>query len=218
MLVSHIATLMNPESNPSQPTSFKKKLLIFACVLLGLGGIAVASVTFWYQHNFNASPFKGVQLSPHEKQVLDEKVALIKNEQVPAPASNPAKTLVLSEREINGFLKEQGMGEHLKVSIGSGSMSASALIPLDKEVPFIGGRTVRVKIALSLKLDANHRMALYLSDLSIGGISAPNAWLGGIKGTNLLENDTNDPLLKGLSDGIKELQVQNGEIRVILND
>ncbi len=213
----YIAQLMNSQASPPQPTSFKKKLLIAFCILLGLGGIAAASVTFWYQHNFNASPFKGVQLSQPERQVLEQKVAIIKKEQLPAPVTDPAKTLVLSEREINGFLQEQGLGNHLKVSIGGGSMSASALIPVDKEVPFIGGHTVRVKITLSPKLDDNHRMALYLSNLTIGGISPPNAWLGDIKGANLFDYK-NDPLMKRLSDGIKDLQVQEGEIRVILND
>ncbi len=209
---------MNSPASPSQPWSFKKKLLVTACVLFGIGGMAMASAAFWYQHNFNASPFKGVQLSPAEQQVLDQKMAAIQGAQPAVPASDPVKTLVLTEREINGFLKEQGLSDHLKVSIGSGSMSASALIPMDKEVPFIGGHTVRVKIALSPALDTNHRLALYLSELSIGGISPPNAWLGDIKGKNLFADDKEDPLLKGLSEGIKDLKVQDGEIRILLND
>ncbi len=210
---------MNPPANPPQSSSFKKKLLIFACILFGFGGIAVASATYWYQHNFNASPFKGVQLSPAEQQVLNQKMAVINGAQPAAvPPNDPAKTLVLSEREINGYLKEQGLSDNLKVSIGNGSMSASALIPVDKEVPFIGGHTVRVKIALSPKLDTNHRLALYLSELTIGGISPPNAWLGDIKGKNLLQDDVKDPFLKGLSEGIKDLRVQDGEVQILLND
>ncbi|MEI6536071.1 MAG: hypothetical protein WCN98_12060, partial [Verrucomicrobiaceae bacterium] len=129
-----------------------------------------------------------------------------------------AKTLVFSEREINGYLQQQGLGDQIKISIGGGSMSASALIPFEKDAPLVGGRTVRVKIALSPKLERNHRMGLYLSELSIGGISPPNAWLGGIKGKNLFAEDENDPLLKGLSEGIKSIVVQDGEIRIVLND
>ncbi len=209
---------MNPEAIPPQPRSLFKKLLIVACILFGLVGIALASVAFWYQRNFNASPFVGVQLSQAEQRVLDQKVAAIKTPPPALPVNDPAKTLLFSEREINGFLKDHGLGDHIKVNIGGGSLSANALIPVDKEVPFIGGHTVRVKIALSPKLTANHRVALYLSELTIGGISPPNAWLGYIKGKDLFEGDKEDPLIKGISDGIKEFRVQDGELLIILND
>lgn len=210
--------LMNPPASPSPPWSFKKKLLLTAGVLFGIAGLAAASAAIWYQYNFNAGRFKGVQLTPPEQQVLDGKIEVIKHGSPASPVVNPAKLLVFSEREINGYLQGQGMGDYLKVSLGSGSMSATALIPVDKEVPLIGGRTVRVKIALSPRIEASHQLALYLSDLSIGGISPPNAWMGGIKGTNLFEDAKSDPVMKGLSEGIKDLQIKDGELRLILND
>ncbi len=191
----------------------KRKLLITACVIFGITGIAAASVAFWYHHNFQAAPFNPVQLSPAEKQAMEKKMSGT------VAVSDPAKTIVLSEREINGWLQEQGLGDHLKVSISSGGgITASALLPVDGEVPIIGGRTVRFKIALNARLDDKHHLALYVSDVAVGGISPPNAWLGGIKGQDILADAELDPTAKAFVAGIKSVEFSSGEIRVLLKD
>jgi hypothetical protein len=190
----------------------KRKLLVTAAVIFGITGIAAASAAFWYHHNFQAASFKPVQLSPGEHQALEKKMG------GGAAISDPAKTIVLSEREINGWLQEQGLGERLKVSISGGCITGSALLPVDADVPVIGGRTVRLKIALKLLLDANHHLGLHVSDLAVGGISPPNAWLGGIKGRDLLAGADVDPTARAFADGIKSVEIGPGEIRVLLND
>jgi hypothetical protein len=190
----------------------KRKLLIAACVIFGITGVAAASAAFWYHYNFKAAPFQPVQLTQVEQQTLEKKIT------GPTAASDPAKTIVLSEREINGWLQEQGLGERLKVSIGSGGITASALLPVDGEVPFIGGKTVRFKIALNAELDAKHHLALYISDVAVGGISPPNDWLGGIKGQDLLADAALDPTAKAFVAGIKSVVFSSGEIRVQLNE
>jgi len=157
-----------------------------------------------------------VQLSTTEQSALDHKMAEIKAGT--APVSDPSKTITLSEREINGYLKEQGLGEQIKVKIDNGSISATALVPFDKDVPLIGGHTVRLKLAVNTELDKDHRLALRVADVNVSGISLPNAWLGGIKGLNLLSDDAKDSPLKNLADGIKSFDVKNGEVRVVLND
>jgi hypothetical protein len=189
----------------------KRKFLITLGVIFGITGLAAASAAFWYHHNFQAQPFKPVQLSPAEQLVLDRKMN-------PPAVTDPAKTVVLSEREINGWLQEQGLGERLKVGIQGGTISVGALLPLDPEVPVLGGRTVRFKIALEVQLKAGHRLGLQVSDISMGGISPPNAWLGGIKGRDLLAGMELDPAAKAFAEGIKSVEVGSGEIRVVLND
>lgn len=189
----------------------KRKLLITLCILFGLAGIAAASAAWWYHHNFNAAPFKPVQLSAEETKVLNEKLDAPK-----APA--PDKTITLSEREINGWLEQQGLGDKIKVSIGDGTISAASLLPLDKEVPFLGGRTVRFKISLRPQINASHHLGLVISDVTIGGISPPNAWLGGIKGVDLLAENSTDPAVTNFLKGIKSFELNSGEVRVLLND
>lgn len=189
-------------------------VLMALLVLFILGVITIASAALWYQYNFHAS-LRPVQLTTAEDKVLEQKVATLKGS-TPA-AADISKTLVLSEREINGYLKEQGLGDQFKVVIQHGQIAAIALLPVDKETPLVGGHTVRVKIALDSKLDSRHHLALRLSDVNVGGISLPNAWLGGIKGLDLLDPQQDD-ILKDFAAGIKDFQLSDGEIRLVLND
>jgi hypothetical protein len=198
----------------------KRKLLLVLCILFGITGIAAAAGAWWYHHNFRAAPFTPVRLSTAEQKVLDEKIsarAPAAAQPQPAP-SPPEKTIVLTEREINGWLQQQGLGETVKVTLAGGAIAASALMPLDNDVPFIGGRTVRFKIALRPQIDAKNRLGLFVSDVTVGGISPPNAWLGGIKGRNLLDDAPSDPAATAFAQGIKSLDIGSGEIRVVLND
>lgn len=199
--------------------SWRKKVLITLGVLTGIGAVTVASAALWYNYNFNASAFRAVSLTQPEAQVLDQKVGVLKGTAAPqVPATDPAKTLVLSEREINGFLKEQGIGEHFKVSIKHDNITLTAVIPVDKDAPVLAGKNVRVSAVLATKVGTDHRLALSLSDLTVGGISLPNAWLGNVKGLNLLADNVDDEVLNGIAAGIKDLRVQDGEVRLILND
>jgi hypothetical protein len=211
-----------PPPLPGEPSyaqrhsSTGRTLLIITVVVLSICGVAAASGLWWYEHNFHASPFSPVQLTASEQAALDKKMSEIKAGAV--PATDPAKTIVLSEREINGFLKEQGMGDTVKVKIDNGRISATALVPFDKDVPVLGGKTVRLKLAMNTELDHAHRLALRVADVNVSGISLPNAWLGGIKGFNLLADDAKDSPLKNLADGIKTFDVRDGEVRVVLNE
>lgn len=200
--------------------TWKKKLLIAGSIVLGTCTIAAASATFWYQYNLHASKFRPVQLTTAEQQAVNDKLNVLGGQAV--LASDPSKTIVLNEREINGYLEAQGLGETVKVHITNGNVGATILAPVDAEVPLLGGHTVRLKIAFNTKLDESHRFALSLADVSVGGVSLPNAWLGGVKGLNLLAEDRQNPqgpsLLKGFAAGIKDFQLKSGELRLVLND
>ncbi len=196
-------------------SSWGRRLLITAAVIFGVGGVAAASAAWWYNYNFHASPFSAVQLSGTEQSTLDHKLEVLKRAE---PDSDPSKTIKLTEREINGYLKEQGLGEQVKVKIDDGKINATALIPVDKDFPVLGGHTVRLSLAVNTALDKDHRLALSVADVNVSGISLPNAWLGGIKGLNLLADDAKDSPLKNLADGIKSFDVKNGEVRLVLND
>jgi hypothetical protein len=217
------ATPMSPA--PLQPRShWKRNLLLTFCVLFGVFGLATASLAFWYQHNFNASPFKPVALTAGEQQTLDAKVAVLTGKgadgAVTVPVSDPSKTIVLNEREINAWLQQQGLGETVKVGIRDSGVTATILAPVEQDVPILGGRTIRLQVAFNTKLDENRRFALSLADVNVGGISLPNEWLGNLKGVNLLTQNsgTEDPALKAFAVGIKDFQMRDGELRVVLND
>jgi hypothetical protein len=216
-----------PQTNAAslQPrSSWKRNLLITLCVLFGVFGVATASLAFWYQQNFNAAPFKPVALTAGEQQSLDAKVAVLTGNgaagAVTVPVSDPSKTIVLNEREINAWLQQQGLGETVKVGISDNGIAATVLAPVENDVPILGGRTIRFQVKFNTKLDENRRFALSLADVNVGGISLPNDWLGNLKGVNLLtqNNGTEDPALKAFAAGIKDFKMGNGELRVVLND
>lgn len=219
----------NSPAPVQQGSTRGSKLLVIVCVLFGLFGLTAASAAFWYQYNFHASPFKQVALTAGEQQTLNTKMAVLAgnvHELPTPPPSDPSKTIVLNEREINAWLQQQGFGDNFKFHIRKSGFGATILTPVDEDTPLLGaffaGHTVRVQVAFNTKLDENQHLALSLADLNIAGISIPNDWMGGIKGMNLLA--TNDgaseqsPFVKGFAAGIKDFQVRDGELRVILND
>ena len=191
---------------PVQARSTGSKLLITLCVLFGVFGLTAASAAFWYQYNFHASPFKPVAFDRGatdarredggaRRQVQDPRrsAARPRNSKCRRP-SDPSKTIVLNEREINAWLQQQGLGENFKFHIRKNGFAATILTPVEADTPLLGaffaGHTVRVQVAFNTKLDENHHLALSLADVNVAGISLPNDWMGTIKGVNLLaQND-----------------------------
>lgn len=189
--------------------------MVLGCVFLGLTGVSVASATYWYQRNLNASDFKPVRLSQHEQTDLDQKVSALSGE-----TEDPAKTITLNEREINAYLHQQGYGERLKLNLGSDKVSATMITPVDPSVPVIGGRTLRLNVVFNAIQSPEKKISFSLADVNLGGISLPNAWLGGIKGVDLFKDveSSESSLMKTISAGIKEFKMQPGEIKIFLNE
>ena len=211
-----------PPALPSRPVAPRRSFFkIFLLVFGLLAVVSVASAAWWYHHNFHAS-LTPVQLSAAEASAVNAKVALLKGDAAKAnattAAANPSKTLQISEREINGFLKEQGLGDQFSVSIGDGVFGVTALLPVDKDVPVLGGHTLRLNATFKAKLDGQHHLSFILADVNVGGISPPNDWLGGIKGLNLLSDMQDDSFFQGISNGIKDMQIRDGQVVILLND
>ncbi|MBL9116147.1 MAG: hypothetical protein JNJ83_14160 [Verrucomicrobiaceae bacterium] len=218
---------MNPPSiAPSVVRPFwKRPFFVVAAIVLGTAGITAAASVWWVKHNFYASTLNPVALSNSEKEALDSKlVAMSAAGQAEAtpqvPPTDPKKTLQLSEREINAFLADQGLGEQVKVELGNGSGVATAIVPIEKDAPMFGGKTLRIQCAFNARMDAEKKLAFSISDISVGGISLPNAWLGNIKGLNLFQNAdiSSDPAVKGFVAGVKDFAISGGALRVVLND
>lgn len=240
---------MNASTSSVPPTparsSAGQKLLVVLCVFFGIFGIAAAAVTAWYYYNFRAAPFKPVNLSVAEQDTLKSKLAALETGRTselepstpapgsapaphlpspaPAPPSDPAKTIVLSEREINGWLASQpDLADKVKFHMNNDTVGATILVPVDPSVKYVGGKTIRIKVAFNTKLDADHKLNFSLADVSVGGISLPNAWLNDMKGLNLLADNgpgsVNSEFLQRFAAGIKDLQIRNGELRMVLND
>lgn len=98
-------------------SSWKKKLLVTTGIVLGTAGIAAASTAWWVKHNIYASQFQPVALSQTEQAGLDSKLKVLSQNGAPAAVDPEVakRTMTISEKEINAFLAQQGLGEQVKV-------------------------------------------------------------------------------------------------------
>ena len=218
---------MQTNPSPAKKSFWTRPLFIVPAVLLGLTGAVAAGGALWYDYNFHASKFLPISLTGGEKAELDTKlVAMSVAAEREAPATAPVnpeeakRTLTLSDREINAFLAAQGLGEQLKVELGTDGGSATFILPVEQDAPVLAGKTLRIKCDFKAAMDPNKKLAFSISDLSVGGVPMPNAWLGGLKGLNLLNNAdlSSEPAVSQFVAGIKDLSIAGGALKVILNE
>jgi len=199
--------------------------MVVGVLLLGCGLTAAASA-LWVKHNIYASPMQPVRLNVAEQQTLDAKLQTLENPSATEPAKvlNPeeqARTLTLSQKEINAYLAEQNLGDRVRVDLGEGKVSATVIVPVpeDSGLPLISGTTLRLTMSVNAVMNAEKKLAITLTDVRVGGISLPNAWLGDLKGMNLVADDVGtDPAVQRFLAGIKEMEIHPEGLRVLLNE
>lgn len=213
---------------PKARSGFRIFLIILGVFLLGCG-LATAGAVWWFNHNFNPGRLKPVSLSTTEQVAFDAKIKALQTTAptdtapratvAPAAPAAPERTLTLSAREINAYLAAQQLGDSVKVELGPDSVAATMIVPTPPDAPFFSGRSVRVRVAMAVRMSPEKKLAIEMSDLSVGGISLPNDWLGGLKGVNLVDQKLeNDPGLQRLLAGIQAFEITAEGVRVVLNE
>ena len=156
---------------------------------------------------------KPVQLNAREKAVLDSKIhaltspqkdqrkrpmkksAALEQADTPGDTLEPEKysetdarrQVSLTERELNGLVaKNTQLANRLAIDLSDDLASAKLLMPLDPEFPILGGKTLKVTAGLELRY-ANHKPVVILRGVSVWGVPLPNAWIGGLKNINLID-------------------------------
>ena len=200
------------KSSETQPAlrkqSRKKKIFLTLAVIAVLTVVAGAGAYWWYNR-----PITPTVLTATEQTALDQKIDKVKQTSTYEPG---AKTITLNEREVNAlFHKNTGLGDKVKFEFSNDAIHARIRTKLDPDVPFVGGRTLVAK-ARFLLTDKNHHAAIILDDVTVWGISLPNAWLGDIKGQNLISDIGLGASNNQFSKGIEEVKVQNGQITIKL--
>lgn len=229
-----------------QGLSTRQTLLIILGGLLLFSALATGAVIWWFQHNFNPAPLQPVVLSEVEKQAFSAKLSAFGDPAMspvmlkfpttgtvstpsptsPAAASAPTvpaglenKTIVLTEREVNAYLASQNLGENIQVSFAEGRVITAIIVEMPPDFPILPGQKVRARITFGTGLTPEHKLSLVFNDLNVGGISLPNAWLGDLKGVDLIaENLQRDPALQRFLSGIRSLEIHPDGARVILNE
>lgn len=209
-----------PESAaPAAPRarSTKKVVLITLGVILGLAGIAAATGAFWVKHTFYPSPITPVSLTATEQAAFDNKLQALDNPAA-VPADEANRTIIINERELNAYLAKQQLGENVQVKFGEGNVSAAVIFQAPEDFPVFPNQKIRLRFTFGTSLSAEHKLSLKLDDLSLGGISLPNSWIGDIKGVDLVaENVESDPALQKFLAGIQSMEIHNGTLRLVLN-
>ncbi len=216
-------TVMQAIPEPAAPAaaprarSTKKIILITLAVILGCAGIAAATGAFWVKHTFYPSPMKPVSLTSTEQAAFDNKLQALNN---PAaiPPDEANRTIIISEREVNAYLAQQQLGESVQVQFAEGQVSAAIILAAPPDFPIMPNQKIRLRFTFGTSLTPAHKLSLKLDDLSLGGISLPNSWIGDIKGLDLIAaNVESDPALQKFVAGIQSLDIHNGTLRLVLN-
>jgi len=206
-------------------------IVVTACVISTLVALGVV-----YFYLFKSS-FTPVTLSSKEEQRLEQKLdrldamqrapVLHKNRSQPGAPLEPERyseaganrVITLSERELNAMLaKNTDLATKLAIDLSEDLASAKLLIPLDEDFPVLGGKTLRVHAGLELAY-RNQKPVVALRGVSLWGVPIPNAWLGNMKNVDLVkEFGDKNGFWKAFSDGVDEITVRDGELRIKLKE
>jgi hypothetical protein len=223
-----------PPAAPAPPK--KRRWLLFGCGgLLALLLLLVLTVIFtiwWIQR-----PIKPVVLTEKEKATVESKLQRINGGTNPAfngergthvelapvppePTYTPGgKTLRLTDREINGLLHQNtDLGDSVRIEFARDAVNAYVVTPIPKDFPVFGGKMFRARANFGLSIGNGGVPYASLQDVTIYGLSLPKAWLGGIKGENLLADAVGKRNGSPILQGIKSLRVESGALVLEVND
>ncbi len=209
-------------------------LLIIGAIILAV--VLSVGITLWVvNHYFFPKNFEPVVLSQKENQRLDNKLnqfswlnnanaesSVNKDENLePEKYSEQGakREINLSERELNALLaKNTDMADKLVIDLSDNLASGKLLLPMDQDVPIVGGKTLKISAGMELAF-ANERPIIKLKGVSVMGVPIPNAWLGGLKNVDLInEFGQDEGFWKAFGDGIKEIHVEEGNLIIKLKE
>jgi hypothetical protein len=226
-----------PPALASPPPSARKKrrwLLYTFGTLCALVVVIIATValTLWWLQR----PIKPVVLSATEKAAVDAKVEYLTGgahsngvaDSAAAadanlaldPSYQPgAKVLTLTDREINGLLNANtDLGTNIRLEFARDAINAYFAVPVPQDSPIAAGRMIRARGRFSLSLSNGAPPRAVLEDITVFGLSLPNAWLGGLKGENLLAEVMGKREGEPLLPGVKNLRLQPGALVIEVQD
>jgi hypothetical protein len=106
----------------------------------------------------------------------------------------------------------------LAIDLSDDLISAKLLLPVDEDFPILGGKILRLKSGMVFTYN-NGKPIVILKGISIMGVPIPNAWLGGIKNVDLVENFGADRgFWKTFSDGVEDIKVEEGLLKIKLKE
>ncbi len=219
-------------SNSQQPqrhsSGFRIVLIVLVTVLVTVGATLWVAKIYLFP-----SEFKPVQLSVREEEALSDKLERLdtlgvspgrrsgSGVLVPERYSEAGadRTITLSERELNALLaKNTDLARKLAIDLSDNLVSAKLLVPVDEDFPIMGGQILKVRAGLELAY-RNNKPIVILKGISLMGVPIPNAWLGGLKNIDLVDEYGADAgFWKSFADGVNNISVSEGKLRIELKE
>lgn len=181
-----------------------KPVLLATILFLAIGLTAGAGVIWWQNREI-----KPVMLNASEKDTVAQKVD-------PETYQPGEKTIILTERELNGLLHlHTQLGGKVSFKLAKDAIHARVKTELDEDLPVLGGKTLKAKARFLVNTHEN-TPKIILDDLTLYGISLPNAWLGDLKGKNLLATVSGTEGSNTFGRGVENISIHPGELRIEL--
>lgn len=197
-------------------------VVITMAITLGVGYWVVTTYLF-------PTAFTPVELSQKEQQHLDQKLQQLAGrspsskqtslEPEAYSESGANREIHLSEKELNSLLSNNtDLASKLAIDLSDNLASAKLLVHLDPDFPFIGGNTLKLSAGMELSLMDGKPIAT-LRGVSVWGVPLPNAWLGNMKNTNLIQEfGQAGGFWQAINEGVEEIEVKEGELRIKLRE
>ncbi len=228
--------LMAKKMNNSINGEPEKKSKNFLFIIGGISLIIFLSVviTIWVINNyFFPKQFQPVELNQQENQKLDKKLLQFSwladntNPTTKQTGLEPEKyseqgatrEISLTERELNALLaKNTDLADKLAIDLSENMASGKLLMPMDEDFPVLGGKTIKISAGMELAF-ANNRPIIKLKGVSIMGVPIPNAWLGGLKNVDLVnEFGQDEGFWKAFADGVEDVNIAEGNLIIRLKE
>jgi hypothetical protein len=203
--------------------------------------IATVVITIWWIQR----PIKPVVLSAPEKAAVEEKLQQLgggkashSNRAAKAGAPPPlivagsdvnqgqdrsytpgSKVLKLTEREINGLLNANSdLGQSVRLEFALDAVNAYLAVRIPEDFPIGGGKMFRARGRFRVSLGNGGAPYAILEDVTVFGLSLPKAWLGGLKGENLISQVMGERNGSPVLRGIKSLRIEPGALVLEVED
>ncbi len=224
---------MSPQNENRKRFSLRQVCAVVLGVMLLTAGTVAWAVKFW----FFPQPFTPVVLDAQEERQLQQKLDQFESlpqqlaatehdftqegklQPKPYSEAGAKREIVFNEREINSLLTNNtGLAEKLAIDFAEDLISLRLLLPLDPDFPIMGGKTLRVRAGAELAYRQG-RPVVILKGVSLMGVPLPNAWLGGLKNIDLMQEFGGDPgFWQNFGEGVEAIQVREGELYVKLRE
>ena len=191
--------------------------------------IALAVAYWLFTSYLFPSAFTPVELNVKEQQQLDQKLEQLSGKTPNAKRealvpevyteTRASREIRFSEKELNALLANNtDLASRLAIDLSDNLASAKLLINLDPDFPVLGGNTLKVTAGMELSLAEGKPRAI-LKGVSLWGVPLPNAWLGNMKNTDLIQEfGESGGFWQAINDGVEIIEVKEGELFIQLKE